>query len=479
MGEASIGTERAAGERRTLSVRTRITLIAVGAVAVLFGIGAFGTVWMLDRVLTDQIATQLDDDIDSISDDVDDRGGKAVERRDDDLLIAIHTEGGVHLNDDDAAELPGPGSLIRGPFEIVVDGDPMLALAEDTDEGVVVVARSSEHVGDAVRAASAVLSVAALLGVALIGLVVWLVAGRALGPVERIRRQVLQIGSNSLDQRVTRTGRGDEFDRLAGTMNHMLDRVEDGYRARQRFVSDASHELRSPLATMRQYAELTRTPSDAHSDAALAASGASAAPAASAEELADVVLSEGARMQDIVDGLLLLARLDEGAAHSSVAADVDLDDLALLEASRVRALGIAAVDATRIAPARMAGVERLLARAVRNLVDNAVRHARGTVALSTGVDQGYAILTVDDDGPGIPEADRERVFERFTRLDEARSRDAGGSGLGLAIVREIARSQRGDVRIDTSPLGGARFALYFPVVADDPASIAHPGPHAS
>ena len=479
MGEASIGTERAAGERRTLSVRTRITLIAVGAVAVLFGIGAFGTVWMLDRVLTDQIATQLDDDIDSISDDVDDRGGKAVERRDDDLLIAIHTEGGVHLNDDDAAELPGPGSLIRGPFEIVVDGDPMLALAEDTDEGVVVVARSSEHVGDAVRAASAVLSVAALLGVALIGLVVWLVAGRALGPVERIRRQVLQIGSNSLDQRVTRTGRGDEFDRLAGTMNHMLDRVEDGYRARQRFVSDASHELRSPLATMRQYAELTRTPSDAHSDAALAASGASAAPAASAEELADVVLSEGARMQDIVDGLLLLARLDEGAAHSSVAADVDLDDLALLEASRVRALGIAAVDATRIAPARMAGVERLLARAVRNLVDNAVRHARGTVALSTGVDQGYAILTVDDDGPGIPEADRERVFERFTRLDEARSRDAGGSGLGLAIVREIARSQRGDVRIDTSPLGGARFTLYFPVVADDPASIAHPGPHAT
>ena len=92
---------------------------------------------------------------------------------------------------------------------------------------------------------------------------------------------------------------------------------------------------------------------------------------------------------------------------------------------------------------------------------------------------GRSCAGVDDDGPGIPEADRERVFERFTRLDEARSRDAGGSGLGLAIVREIARSQRGDVRIDTSPLGGARFTLYFPVVADDPASIAHTGPHAS
>lgn len=456
--------ERVPGERRTLSVRTRITLIAVGAVAMLFGIGAFGTVWMLDRVLTDQIATQLDDDIDSIGDDVEDRGAKAVERRDDDVLIAVHTTDGVHLNDEDAAELPAPGSLIRGPFEIVVDGEPMLALAEDTDEGVIVIARSSEHVGDAVRAASAVLAVAALLGVALIGVVVWLVAGRALGPVERIRRQVLQIGSDSLDQRVTQTGRGDEFDRLAGTMNHMLDRVEDGYRARQRFVSDASHELRSPLATMRQYAELTRT--QPHADA-------------TAEELADVVLSEGARMQDIVDGLLLLARLDEGVAHGSVAADVDLDDLALHEASRVRALGIAAVDGTGIAPARMSGVERLLARAVRNLVDNAVRHARGTVALSTGVEQGYAILRVDDDGPGIPEADRERVFERFTRLDEARSRDAGGSGLGLAIVREIARSQRGDVRIDTSPLGGARFTLYFPGVTEDPASFAHMVPRAT
>lgn len=457
MGEGNIGTGRARGERRTLSVRTRITLIAVGAVAVLFGIGAFGTVWMLDRVLTDQIASQLDDDIDAIGDEVEDRGARAVEQRDDDVLVAVHTAAGVYLNDDDAGELPTPDSLIRGAFEIVVDGEPMLVLAEDTDESVIVIARSSEHVGDAVRAASAVLAVAALLGVALIGVVVWLVAGRALGPVERMRRQVLQIGSNSLDQRVTQTGRGDEFDRLAGTMNHMLDRVEDGYRARQRFVSDASHELRSPLATMRQYAELTRGQADT----------------ASSEELADVVLSEGARMQDIVDGLLLLARLDEGAARSSVAADVDLDDLALLEASRIRGLDIAAVDGTRIAPARLLGVERLLARAVRNLVDNAVRHARGTVALSTGIEQGYAVLRVDDDGPGIAEADRERVFERFTRLDEARSRDAGGSGLGLAIVREIARSQRGDVRIDTSPLGGARFTLFFPAVAEDPAPFAH------
>lgn len=438
--------------RRTRSVRTRIALVAVAAVAVLLGIGAIGTVWTLDRVLTGQIAAQLEDDLDTIADAVEERGDRAIVDRDDDVLIALHTDRGVRVNDDDAQGLPDPRG-IGGSSEARVDGEPMLILAEDTDEGMLVVARSVEDVADAVGAATAVLAVAVPIGIALIGVVVWLVAARSLGPVERIRRQVDQIGSDSLDQRVPRTGSGDEIDRLAGTMNRMLDRVEEGYRTRQRFVSDASHELRSPLATMRQYAELTRS----HPD--------TAPPG----ELAEVVLAEGMRMQDIVDGLLLLARLDEGTARTAASADVDLDDLVLAEAVRVRALGAAAVDGTGITPARTRGAERLLARAVRNLVDNAVRHARSTVALSTGVENGYAVLRVEDDGPGIPVEDRERVFERFTRLDEARSRDAGGSGLGLAIVREIARSHGGDVVVDASPRGGARFTLFFPAAVEDPA----------
>lgn len=429
-------------------MRTRITVVAVAVVAILLGIGAAGTVWMLDRVLTDQIASQLDDDLDAVADAVDRSGSAAITERDDDVLIALHEDGRTVVNDEDALELPAPDELGERA-EGTVDDEPVLILTDDTDAGTLVIARSTEEVGDAVSAATMVLGVSVPIAVALIGVVVWLVAARALGPVDRIRRQVDHVGADSLDQRVPRTGNGDEIDRLAATMNRMLDRVEDGYRTRQRFVSDASHELRSPLATMRQYAELDR------------AHPGSAPPG----ELADVVLDEGARMQEIVEGLLLLAKLDEGSARA-VAADVDLDDLAISEASRIRALGTASVDGGGIGPARVRGDERLLARAVRNLVDNAVRHADGAIALSTGVEGGSAILRVDDDGSGVPETERERVFERFTRLDEARSRDAGGSGLGLAIVAEVVRAHGGSVRVETAPLGGARFVLALPVASE-------------
>lgn len=436
--------------RRKRSVRTRITLVAVAAVAVLFCIGAAGTVWMLERVLTSQVASQLDDDLDTLADAIEERGPAAISDRDDGVLIALHTSNGVHVNDDDAFHLPGPDKA-RHRSEVRVDGEPMLILTEHTDAGTLTVARSTEEVSDAVSATTTVLSVAVPIGVVLIGGIVWFVAARALVPVERIRRRVDRIGSDNLDQRVPRTGSGDEIDRLAGTMNHMLDRVEAGYRTRQRFVSDASHELRSPLATMRQYAELTR----------------SSPETVSPDELADVVLGEGLRMQEIVDGLLLLARLDEQTAGADVAVDVDLDDLALAEVSRVRALGTAAVEGSGIRPVRVRGTEKLLARAVRNLVDNAVRHARGTIALSTGVSEnGRAFICIDDDGIGIAEADRERIFERFTRLDEARSRDAGGSGLGLAIVREIAHAHGGEVRALVSPAGGARFVIELPAATE-------------
>lgn len=307
--------------RRTRSVRTRITLVAVAVVAALLGIGAVGTVWTIDRVLTDQIAAQLDDDLDMIADTVESGESDAITDRDDDVLIALHTGGRTIVNDDDASELPSPDEISERA-EARVDDEPMLILTEELggDRGTLVIARSTEEVGDAVSAATMVLAVAVPIAVALIGVVVWAVAARALGPVERIRRQVDQVGADSLDQRVPRTGNDDEIDRLAATMNRMLDRVEDGYRTRQRFVSDASHELRSPLATMRQYAELER----AHPGAAPPG------------ELADVVLGEGARMQEIVEGLLLLAKLDEGSAQSGARGDVDLDDLALAEASRIR-----------------------------------------------------------------------------------------------------------------------------------------------
>lgn len=439
-----------AERRRFRSVRTRITAGAVVVVALALGIGAVGTVWALDRILTDQVAAQLESELESIAD-VLEEGGSAVawiEERDDDALIALHTDSGTVVNDDEALQLP---RLNDGdaPVRVEVDGERLLVAGEETDDGTLVLARSTETIAGAVSTAAVLLAVAVPLAVALIGLVVWIVAARALAPVERIRRQVDQVDAGALDQRVPTTGTGDEIDRLAGTMNRMLERIEHGYRARQRFVGDASHELRSPLATMRQYAEVSR----AHPDVSPPG------------ELAEVVLAEGGRMQEIVEGLLLLARLDEGAA--AAATDVDLDDLAHAEVQRIRHLGTAAADGRGIAPARVTGDPRLLARAVRNLVDNAVRHARSTVALTTLVQGGWAVVQVDDDGAGVPEHEREHVFERFTRLDEARSRDAGGSGLGLAIVSEIVRAHGGAVRVETSPLGGARFTLALPAAPED------------
>jgi len=181
-------------------------------------------------------------------------------------------------------------------------------------------------------------------------------------------------------------------------------------------------------------------------------------------ELAGTVLAEGARVQDLVDSLLLLARLDERSRHG-VGRAVDLDDLLLAEASRVRALGVVQVDASGISAAQVQGDETILARVVRNLVDNAVRHARSTLTLSASEAHGRVRLVVEDDGAGIAPQDRGRVFERFVRLDEARARDDGGSGLGLAIVADAVRLHGGSVEVETGTAGGARFVVTLPGVA--------------
>jgi signal transduction histidine kinase len=223
----------------------------------------------------------------------------------------------------------------------------------------------------------------------------------------------------------------------------MLARLEAARVRQRQFVGDASHELRSPLASIRQTAEVAK----AH-------------PAALPEgELADAVLEEGARMQRLVEQLLLLTRTDEGAV-AVAPKDVDLDDLVLDEARRARD-GVE-VDTSSVWPARVRGDGPALAQVVRNLLDNAVRHARSRVVLALREVDDAVELVVEDDGPGVPADQRERIFERFVRLDEARARDAGGSGLGLAIVQEIVRVHGGSVAASASPLGGARFVVRLP-----------------
>jgi signal transduction histidine kinase len=159
--------------------------------------------------------------------------------------------------------------------------------------------------------------------------------------------------------------------------------------------------------------------------------------------------------------LLVLNRAGEDGGATRPHHDVDLDDLALAEARRVARTGLA-VDTSGVGAGRVSGDGASLAQVVRNLADNAARHADAAMAVSVRETGGFVELTVDDDGPGVPEEQRERVFGRFVRLDEARARDTGGSGLGLAIVREIVAAHGGTVAVARSGLGGACFTVRLP-----------------
>ena len=284
---------------------------------------------------------------------------------------------------------------------------------------------SLESVRQAVHELDAALTLAIPLLVLLTGVVAWRITGRALAPVERIRQEVEAISGSTLHRRVEPPSTGDEVTRLATTMNSMLDRLELASMRQRQFVFDASHEFRSPLATIRAAAEVAAAHPDQTSSA----------------ELADTVQREALRLDDLVGDLLELARLDEAAVARFET--VDLDDLLVSEAERARSDRLR-IDTMGITAARVTGNTGQLRRAVHNLVDNAARHARSSIAVSTEAHDAHAFVHIDDDGSGVPPADRARIFERFTRLDEGRARDTGGVGLGLA-------------------LGGARFTLRLPV----------------
>jgi signal transduction histidine kinase len=260
-----------------------------------------------------------------------------------------------------------------------------------------------------------------------------------------MRAEVEAISNRQLHRRVPHPPGKDEIARLAMTMNRMLARLEQGQARQRRFVSDASHELRSPVATIRQHAEVALS----HPDGT------------SIEELAEIVLKEDVRLQRLVEDLLLLSRMDEGTLGRHTES-VDLDDLLFEEAKRLRGTTNLRIDTGSVSAGRVSGHRGQLDKLVRNLIDNAARHAQGAVALSLREADGVVVLIVDDDGEGIPRSERGRVFERFVRLEAARDRDSGGSGLGLAIVTEIAAAHRAAVAVVDSPLGGTRLEVRFP-----------------
>ncbi len=260
------------------------------------------------------------------------------------------------------------------------------------------------------------------------------IVDRALEPVERIRSEVARIRHVGASERVGVPASGDEIARLAETMNDLLGRLERADSSMRRFVSDASHELRSPLATIRAVIETTPGPSGPDGRDA-------------------VLVGEVVRMQRLVDNLLTLAKADDDGLVMA-RQEVDLDDLVDQETRRLRASGTVPVTAV-IEPARIVGDTNRLAQVLRNLVDNAVCHTTGGVYLAVGTRDEEAVATVDNDGPPIDPGDREAVFDRFTRLQASRERDTGGSGLGLAIVRTV-------VAATVSPQGRCRFEVRLP-----------------
>ena len=285
-----------------------------------------------------------------------------------------------------------------------------------------------------------------------VGAATYFFAGRALRPVEAIRAQVASMSEKDLAERVPVPVARDEVGRLAETMNGMIARLESAQKVQRRFVADASHELRSPLATIGAGLELLQD---------------------SDPGTVRTLRGETERLGRLVDDLLLLARADERGLQPR-RDEVDLDEL--VEAERARPYEDGVRTEVRTEPVRVVGDRGQLVRVLRNLVDNAHRHAGAQVVVTLGRDGDQAALDVADDGPGVPADDRSRIFERFVRLDDARARADGGSGLGLAIVAEVVAAHDGKVWVEENPGGGALFrvrlpAAELPAEADDDAEL--------
>lgn len=289
--------------------------------------------------------------------------------------------------------------------------------------------------------------------VAVLAVIAWWAIGRTLQPVEQLRTGAEEItGQPNTDQRLPVPAGGDEIHRLAVTLNGMLDRLGSARRRQRQFVADAAHELRNPLAGMRTQLEVARRHPDGMDW----------------QELTEDLLLDTERLATMADDLLLLARADEGAAtRSPVAVPVGEALIAVATRYRTARVPVRCEDAEAATGLLVRADPEDFHRIFTNLVDNAVRYARSGVRLSADPHDGWVRVTVTDDGPGIPVADRSRVFARFTRLDDARAVDEGGAGLGLAIVAELLRRQGGTIQLDDAG-PGLRAEVLLPSAVSDP-----------
>jgi signal transduction histidine kinase len=339
-------------------------------------------------------------------------------------------------------------NLHRGMSDDVSPNDDMRLSGQRVNtpsgEYTVLVGGGSEAVEATARTVALLLAAGAPIIIAVVAAATYWLVHRSLKSVDAIRNRVAEISTSDLAERVPVPTSRDEIAALAVTMNEMLSRLEAGHRAQQRFLGDASHELRSPLATIISGLEAA----EVHPELL------------DAELAINTLLPEAQRMGLLIEDLLLLARADEQSLVLRKE-QVLLGDVAEIEVNHARRDAECTIR-TDISSVSVIGDPVAVSRVIRNLVDNAVRHAKSRVDVCVGSRDGDATITVSDDGRGIAPAERARVFERFVRLDSDRARSSGGSGLGLAIVAEIVAAHSGTVTIDDRPGGGTKMTVAFP-----------------
>ena len=447
---------------RRWPIRAQITAVACAVFALVFG----GTAVAITAVQRVQLTRSLDATLEQRSDEIATLLGDGVAVE---VFGASEQESFVQVLDSDGSvvastanmeghppigvDLPdGVSKVFTTTGSLSVDDDVFrvitrrVSTADDT--ALLHVGLTYDEVADSLSVLTISLAVALPLVVVLLGALVWWLVGRTLRPVERIRAEVAEIGAGALDSRIEAPVAGDEIGRLATTMNEMLERLEQAVERQQEFVADASHELRSPLTRLRTNLEVD---------------AASLDPSPGRDALGHAIASV-VELQELIEDLLHLARSDAGAVRAS-RIPTDLDDIVLAEVARIRDRSKKVFDVSRVSAAHLAGDPAHLSRLVRNLVENAERHAETRVELTCTEDDQWARLVVVDDGPGIAPEDRSRVFDRFTRLDGARAREAGGTGLGLAIARTIAEQHGGSLSIDDRD-GITRFVAMLPRAPD-------------
>lgn len=444
---------RAATSGRRPSLRIRLTAASAAVTTLTIAVAAVLLVWRVRASLLSGLDSSLRQRVQDVVAEIDNGQLSTLPTTgaDSAVLVQVLSGGRVVAS---SANINGEPALFRTPAGARSPGVQTISQIPGADPGSfrVASARTSTSAGTfSIYAARSMsdfnasvrqVGLAALIGapflIAMLSAVIWILVGRALRPVEAMRQTVNAMSGVHPHKRVANASAPVELAGLGSTFDELLDRIDRAAAQQRQFLADAAHELRNPIASM-----LTRL--ETH-DRKAALSGAEHAR----------LHADAARLSSVVDSLLSLARLDADVPLRSQ--PVDLDDLVFDEA---RAIAGRRVDLSRVSAAQVIGDRAALDRVVRNLLDNAARHADAVISVELGDDGHVVTLAVADDGCGIDEADRERVFARFARLDDARARDDGGAGLGLAIVHDVVERHHGSVSVENNQ-PGARFVVHLP-----------------